>query len=83
MVLFASKDAPERADYRYENVAGGKVGYHKDARPSINAKHIDGPLLYLRNGELHWLTPWERFMFWIGRTDAETLEKKHRPHLSQ
>ena len=83
MVLFASKDAPRRPGYRYERVAGGLIGYPDDARPSINRKHIDGPLLYMRNGELHWLTLWERVLLRFGKTDSFALERKYRPHLSQ
>lgn len=61
---------------------GGFVGWPSDSEPSIQANHIDGPLLHFRNGELHWFTLWERFLFAIGRIDAESLEAKHRPHLS-
>lgn len=84
MVVFVSNDAPRREGYRYEPGPRGGflIGYPADARPSINRKHIDGPLLYMRNGEIHWLTPWERILLWFGRTDALALERKHRPHLS-
>ena len=55
--------------------AGGK--------PWIQMNHIDGPLLHMRSAELHWLTLWERFQLWLGRTDAWSLEHKHRPHLRE
>lgn len=81
-MLFASQDAPKRPDYLYAEMPGGSwVGWRREARPSINRRHIDGPLLYLRNGELHWLTLWERFLLWLGMTDALTLERKYRPEL--
>lgn len=56
---------------------GVSIGYHKDARPEIQWNHIDGPLLHLRYGGLHWLTLWERFLLKIGKTDVYKLEKKH------
>jgi hypothetical protein len=81
-MLFASHDAPRRPGYIYQEAPGGSlIGYPASARPSINRKHIDGPLLYMRNGEMHWLTWRERFQLWLGRTDALTLERKHRPDL--
>lgn len=83
-MLIASEDMPRRKGYRYMRLAGGGyMGWSEDARPEINRKHIDGPLLYMRNGEMHWLTPWERLLLWLGKTDALLLEKKHRPHLSE
>ena len=51
------------------------------ARPVIQSHHIDGPLLYFRDGQLHWLTLWERFLFAFGWTDADKLERKRRPKL--
>jgi hypothetical protein len=84
MVTFGSVGAPKRPGYRYENAPGGGwIGWPENARPSINRRHIDGPLLYLRNGEMHWLTLWERLLLWLGKTDALALEKKYRPHLSE
>ncbi len=59
------------------------IGYPADAQPSINRRHIDGPLLYLRNGEMHWLTLWERLLLLLGKVDALALERKYRPHLSE
>ena len=59
------------------------IGYPADAQPSINRRHIDGPLLYLRNGEMHWLTLWERLLLLLGKVDALVLERKYRPHLSE
>ncbi len=50
-------------------------------RPSINPNHIDGPMLTFRDGQMHWLTPWERVLYRFGRIDAESLERKLRPNL--
>lgn len=60
---------------------GGYIGWPANARPSITPNHIDGPLLVLRNGELHWLTIWERLLFGLKLADAYSLERKHRPCL--
>ncbi len=51
--------------------------------PFIIPNHIDGPLLHFRDGQLHWLTLWERFWFWCGKTDAYKLEYKYRPELAE
>lgn len=78
------KQHPMREDWECEDApSGGFIGWPKDSRPSIQAHHIDGPLLHFRNGELHWLTPWERVLLWFGKTDAYALECKHRPHLAE
>ena len=55
------------------------ASFPKDARPSI--KHIDGLVLFFSDGQMHWLTIWERAMLRIGWIDAESLQRKHRPHL--
>lgn len=65
-----------------ESAARGMItgpGYNP---PSIVANHIDGPLLYFSDGQLHWLTLWERALFAFGLTDATRLQKKLRPRLS-
>lgn len=78
-MLFASEDAPRRPGYIYEGApGGGLIGYLDTSKPTINVNHIDGPVLWMRNGELHWLTLWERLLLWIGKTDAEKLERKHK-----
>lgn len=61
---------------------GGFTGFRADARPSIKRNHIDGPLLTMRNGRLHWLTWRERIALRFGWTDAERLEAKYQPHLA-
>ncbi|MDE2100304.1 MAG: hypothetical protein KGL39_23840 [Patescibacteria group bacterium] len=57
------------------------VAYATTSRPHLTMNHIDGPLLCMRNGELHWLTLWERLRVALGLDDAMSLEKKHRPWL--
>jgi hypothetical protein len=72
-----------REGWRYEPLpGGGLLGYPGTARPNIQWNHVDGPLLHFRNGEIHWLTWRERFRCWMGWDDAESLEARHRPHLS-
>jgi hypothetical protein len=59
------------------------VSWPKGARPFINQKHIDGPVLVASSGEMHWLTLWERLMVALGRDDANSLERKHWPQYVQ
>lgn len=69
----------QRPGYVY-NAHG--IGYPASSRPEIVWKHIDGPLLHYRDGQLHWLTLWERLRCWLGLDDALSLEAKRRPELS-
>ena len=57
------------------------VGYLLDSEPEIVWKHVDGPLLYYRDGQMHWLTLWERLRCWLGLDDAKSIERKRRPDL--
>lgn len=57
------------------------IGYPADSQPHIVWGHIDGPLLYFRDGRLHWLTLWERFRCWLKLDDAYSIEAKRRPDL--
>jgi hypothetical protein len=59
------------------------ISFPRNAKPSIQPNHIDGPLLHFSDGQLHWLTPWERFLLWLGKTDAATLQRKLRPNLTR
>lgn len=63
-----------RSDYVYS--ADG-VGFSADAEPEIVWNHIDGPLLYCRNGAMHWLTWRDRLRFWMGLDDIYSLERKY------
>jgi len=71
-----ARDAMIRANFIYIGF-GVAVQFDKDAVPEINWDHIDGPLLYMRSGKIHWLTLWERFRCWLGLDDAFTLERKY------
>lgn len=53
------------------------VGYESSAQPYIQFNHIDGPLLHLRSGKLHWLTLLERIQLFFKLTDIYSLERKH------
>lgn len=69
----------KRSGYTYQRSAGGFVGYPTDFQPAeINWKHVDGPLLYLTNGQLHWLTRWERVQLFFEMTDIHELDMKHQ-----
>lgn len=52
------------------------VGYPQGMKPEIIWDHIDGPLLYRSDGQLHWLTLWERFRFWLGLENVVSLDRK-------
>lgn len=52
------------------------VAYRPHAKPFINPKHVDGPMLCMRTGEVHWLTLWERLQLRFGWTDPAKLERK-------
>ena len=53
------------------------------ARPNIIPNHVDGPLLTFSDGQMHWLTPWERILFYFGLTDAYAIQRKRRPRLAK
>jgi hypothetical protein len=50
------------------------VAFPAGARARIQSDHDDGPVLCMRDGSMHWLTLWERFLVRVGLTDADTLE---------
>lgn len=58
---------------------GVAVEFNPDSVPSIQWNHIDGPLLHMRSGEIHWLTIWERLRMWLAMDNEYTLERKHSP----
>jgi len=78
MIHIASHPDLRRPGYRYNKVG---IGFPNTARPEIELDHIDGPVLIMRDGSMHWLTLWERLNVWIGRDDAMTLESRLRPDL--
>lgn len=75
---FVSDKSLQRPGWIY-NAQG--VGYRDSNRPYIIWAHIDGPLLHYRDGQLHWLTLWERFRCRLGLDSAESIERKRRPDL--
>lgn len=62
---------------------GCEVEFRANAQPDIQWDHIDGPLLHSRFAQIKWLTWCERFLCWIGREDAQSLERKHWPKLAE
>ena len=65
----------------HEAPGGGLNCWEGGHAPTINRRHIDGPLLVFSDGQLHWLTPWERLLLAIGLTDAARLQARRRPNL--
>lgn len=59
------------------------IGFPIDNEPSINWKHVDGPMLICRDGTIHWLTIWERLQFRLGFIDIDYLDKKHGDYTKQ
>lgn len=57
------------------------VGWPITAKPIIIDNHIDGPVIHFRDGQMHWLTIWERIQYSFGKLDADILERKLRPNL--
>lgn len=52
------------------------------AKPHINWKHIDGPLMTWA-GQMHWLTWRQRFALWLGRATIQTVAEGQWPHLAK
>jgi hypothetical protein len=75
---FVSDPSMQRAGYTYNSHG---VGWPSDSEPHVKWKHIDGPLLVYSDGQMHWLTLWERLCCWLGKADAFSIEKKRRPEL--
>jgi hypothetical protein len=57
------------------------ITFSMSLRPSFVMKHIDGPMIVFRDGQMHWLTFGERFLVWIGCATPESIERKRRPNL--
>jgi hypothetical protein len=54
---------------------------HRHGEPFIQWKHVDGPMLVCSDGQIHWLTWRERFLLWLGLTDAKKLDQSWEPTL--
>lgn len=57
------------------------ASYPNNARPMLNMRHVDGPVLFFRDGQMHWLTLRERLRVRLGWDDATSLERRLRPDL--
>ncbi len=53
------------------------IQYPANSKPHIQWNHIDGPLLYCRDGTLHWLTKLERLWLRMGFTNINQLDEKY------
>jgi hypothetical protein len=73
---FVSDRTLMRTGYTYQAAPGGFVGHPSNMQPHVNWKHIDGPLLYLTNGGLHWLTIRERIGCFFGLTTIEHINAR-------
>lgn len=71
---FVSDKSLQRSGWIYNDYG---VGYPEAAETFIQWEHVDGPLMYLRNGQLHWLTWRERLGLWFGLTDVASIEMKY------
>lgn len=60
------------ADGSFSLDYSGPIG--RPVKPWVQWNHVDGPLLHLCDGSLHWLTWKERFLIWIGRITVESLD---------
>lgn len=76
MTMNFNSGMPPRGDY-IEVVPGMSIQFNPDAEPWIMWGHIDGPLLHMRDGQIHWLTLWERLLYTFGCTDEFVLERKY------
>lgn len=70
-----SDPSMKRDGYVYDSSG---VGIHISSQPSINWKHIDGPLLYCSDGRPHWLTWLERIKLLLRLIDIHDLDFKIR-----
>ena len=57
------------------------AGFPATSRPRLTVRHVDGPLLTFRDGQVHWLTFKERLLVWFGQETALSLEMRLRPDL--
>lgn len=70
-------------DTTFAEAAQHGIGFGPGERwPYIIPKHIDGPVLHFSDGQMHWLSLWERIQYRMGWTGAEKLQRKLRPRLT-
>ena len=65
------------------DIVPSDISFDVFQKPWINANHIDGPCLFFSDGQMHWLTLWERILYKWGKTNAEKLQRKLRPNLTK
>lgn len=53
------------------------ITYEKTPKVEVQWNHIDGPLLHLSTGEMHWLTWLERFQLHFNLVTIDQLNLKH------
>jgi hypothetical protein len=71
-IHIVSDKSMERPGYVYKN----GIGVPEDQGYFIVWKHIDGPLMYLSGGGLHWLTYAERIQLYLGLTTEKAINDK-------
>lgn len=59
---------------------GSKVQIKTKIVPKIVWNHVDGPLLYLSDCGLHWLTLWERFCLCFRFKTIEQINNTYVPN---
>lgn len=69
------------SDHTISELLAQGIEFNGYSAPGIVETHIDGPLLYFSDGQIHWLTIPERIQLWFGLTNAEKLQCKLRPRL--
>lgn len=65
----------------YTDDPAPECAFQVTSRPRIIRHHVDGPVITFRDGQMHWLTMWERILVMLGLTDAIEIERKRRPNL--
>lgn len=71
-------------DTTFQEMTAQGIGIGPGSRePYIKPNHIDGPLLVFSDGQMHWLTLWERIQYRLGLTDANKLQLKLRPRMCE
>lgn len=53
------------------------VSRDPDSLAYVSWEHIDGPMLVGRDGTIHWLTWFERFLLYLNLTTVEALDEKY------
>jgi hypothetical protein len=73
-IHITSDPSLRRPGYVYRDGMGSPM----EAQPSINWNHIDGPLLYCSDGQLHWLTWRDRIRLHWKWADIHDIDFERR-----